>query len=137
MSVVTQIDVTGAAETAAWLEELDQRLQSSPRTVLAELGECMVAAFRANVDSGGQRLSDRGVRWPPRKYPRPWPPLNRTGKLVDSIEVLEVGAESVTVGPTAGYAVYVHGQRPFNLPAEADVDELIARLANHYFARSR
>ena len=146
MAVVVDVDLTGAPEIARLLREIDERFRRGvPRSVLDRIGSRMAAAFRSNIESGGERVADRGVRWPPlspatlesrRRSGRGDRPLIRTGAMLGSIEVIDVTGTSVSVGPRADYAGYVHQRRPFNLPSFRDVNDWTGLLADHFVPRS-
>jgi len=144
MAPLIDIELAGAKEVAAHLDRIDRRLSTPPGPILRQIGELQVEAFEANLRSAGARLSDRGVHWPELKpatradrarrgYPPGGPALIRTGELVGSITIRDVGADHVSAGPTAPYAPFVHGARPFAMPSLGDVDRWVARLADHFF----
>ncbi len=144
MAPLIDVGLAGSEDAGAYLERIDRRLGDPPGRILRQIGELQVDAFAANLRSQGARVSGRGVSWPELKpatradrarrgFPPDGPALIRTGELVDSITILDVGTHHVTTGPTASYAPFVHGARPFNLPSLGDVDRWVARLADHYF----
>lgn len=144
MALFVDVEISGQEQLTALLDRIDRRLGTPPGPVLRQIGELQVDAFEANLRSQGARLSDRGVDWPAlapatradrarRGYPADGPALIRTGELVDSITIRAVGVDHVSVGPTAPYAPFLHGARPFNLASLADVDRWVARLADHFF----
>lgn len=153
--VRVSVTVQGASEAASELREIDARLHRDLRPILAARGQDMVTAFRENIMTGGARLADRGIRWPPhdlvtlriREYYGHGDKLKlvRGGDLLQSIEILDLGPSQVEVGTRHHAAATVHhggevtderGRRrtvqsfPFIVPSLQDVDDWTALIAD-------
>lgn len=150
------VTVQGAPAAAADLRRIEARLSRGDlRPVIAARGQDMVTAFRENIQTGGARLSDRGIVWPSlhpatrairRHYGHEGKKtLVRGGDLLQSIEVLSLGPRHVEVGSTHHAASTVHhggevtderGRRrtvqsfPFVVPSVRDVDDWTALIAD-------
>lgn len=87
--VVDDSEITSL--TDHWLEGLEN-------LPMEQIGEMLVDSVHRNFDEEGRPTS-----WEPRQDDNPWPILNKTGHLYNSIHVTEVGTDFVNVDSDAFY----------------------------------
>lgn len=153
-----RIDVQGADDLERELAEVDARVNHRPMTpVLETLEGQMVAAFKANITSGGSRLAS--IAPLPRQHPATAairryyghgakPRLQRGGQLLESIRGLGKTDRAVEVGTTlpgmfelhdGGELVDRRGRRrrvpphPFLLSTVDDLEGYEQAIANYFF----
>ncbi|MEM1205100.1 MAG: phage virion morphogenesis protein [Acidobacteriota bacterium] len=150
------VGVEGAREGAEDLQRLRQRL-SRGDSLVKGLVDLLLRAYRANVESGGQRLAGV-VAWPPlhpltRRIRRRYghgdgPMLVRDGTLARSIRVFREGTSEAEIGSDEPHAFVVHEggpwrdprsgrtrtlpARPFLLTADEDDEAMDELVSDHY-----
>jgi hypothetical protein len=134
---VIAVRIHGAREVVQGLDRLDRRLDHPRRETFDALARRMVAALRQNLVSEG---GHGGVSWPPlaastvrerrRKGYGGKPRLQRTGRLLDSIRIVEVSDRRAFVAADADQAPVLDERFPFAGAAALDVESWVAFLAD-------